>query len=75
MSLVGARDMSLIETPPAERFPVQTYVIEDDDTILSEAIRREIRRGGQIYFVYNRIETIDLIRERLEELVPEAKTK
>ena len=73
MSLVGARDMSLIETPPAERFPVQTYVIEDDDTILSEAIRREIRRGGQIYFVYNRIETIDLIRERLEELVPEAK--
>ena len=73
MSLVGARDMSLIETAPAERFPVQTYVIEDDDFIISEAIRREIRRGGQIYFVYNRIETIDLMRDRLAELVPEAK--
>lgn len=73
MSLVSARDMSLITTPPAERFPVQTYVIEDDDEIISEAIRREIRRGGQVYFVYNRIETIDLMRERLSNLVPEAK--
>ena len=73
MSLVGARDMSLIETAPAERFPVQTYVIEDDDTIIAEAIRREIRRGGQIYFVYNRIETIDIMRDRLLQLVPEAK--
>ena len=73
MSLVGARDMSLIETAPAERFPVQTYVIEDDDEIIAEAVRREIRRGGQVYFVYNRIETIDLMRDRLTELVPEAK--
>ncbi len=73
MSLVGARDMSLIETAPAERFPVQTYVIEDDDEIIAEALRREIRRGGQVYFVYNRIETIDLMRERLINLVPEAK--
>ena len=73
MSLVSARDMSLITTPPAERFPVQTYVIEDDDEIIAEAIRREIRRGGQVYFVYNRIETIDLMRERLTNLVPEAK--
>lgn len=73
MSLVSARDMSLITTPPAERFPVQTYVIEDDDEIIAEAIRREIRRGGQVYFVYNRIETIDLMRERLSNLVPEAK--
>lgn len=73
MSLVSARDMSLITTPPAERFPVQTYVIEDDDEIIAEAIRREIRRGGQVYFVYNRIETIDLMRERLINLVPEAK--
>ncbi len=72
MSLVKARDMSLITTPPAERFPVQTYVIEDDDEIIAEAIRREIRRGGQVYFVYNRIETIDFMRERLENLVPEA---
>lgn len=73
MSLVGARDMSLIETAPSERFPVQTYIIEDDDDIISEAIRREIRRGGQIYFVYNRIENIDLMRDRLAKLVPEAK--
>ena len=73
MSLVGARDMSLIETAPAERFPVQTYVIENDDKIISEAIRREIRRGGQVYFVYNRIETIDIMREKLINLVPEAK--
>ncbi len=73
MSLVGARDMSLIETAPAERFPVQTYVIEDDDAIIAEAVRREIRRGGQVYFVYNRIETIDRMRDRLVELVPEAK--
>jgi len=73
MSLVGARDMSLIETAPAERFPVQTYVIEDDDEIIAEAVRREIRRGGQVYFVYNRIDTIDIMRERLINLVPEAK--
>ena len=73
MSLVGARDMSLIETAPAERFPVQTYIIEDNDEIISEAIKREIRRGGQVYFVYNRIEKIDLMRERLINLVPEAK--
>ena len=73
MSLAGARDMSLIETAPAERFPVQTYIIEDDDIIIAEAINREIRRGGQVYFVYNRIETIDIMRDRLAELVPEAK--
>lgn len=73
MSLVGVRDMSLIETAPAERFPVQTYIIEDDDVIISEAVRREIRRGGQVYFVYNRIETIEVMRERLLNLLPEAK--
>ena len=73
MSLVGARDMSLIETAPAERFPVQSYVIEDDDDIIGEAIQREIRRGGQVYFVYNKIETIERMRDRLTELVPEAK--
>ncbi len=59
MSLVGARDMSIIETPPADRFPVQTYVIENNDGILASAIKREIKRGGQVYFIYNRVETID----------------
>ncbi len=73
MSLVGARDMSIIETPPAERFPVQTYVVENNDAILANAIRREIKRGGQVYFVYNRVETIDKMRTRLEELVPGAR--
>lgn len=73
MSLVGARDMSIIETPPAERYPIQTYVVENNDGILKSAIRREIKRGGQVYFVYNRVETIDRMRQRLEELVPEAR--
>ncbi len=73
MSLVGARDMSVIETPPADRFPVQTYVIENDDGIIAEAIRRELRRGGQVFFVYNRVETIDVMRAHLEEMVPEAR--
>lgn len=73
MSMVGARDMSVIETPPAERFPIQTYVIEANDGIIAEAIRREIKRGGQIYFVYNRIETIDRMCRHLSDLVPEAR--
>lgn len=75
MSLVGARDMSVIETPPAERYPIQTYVIEADDAVLAGAIRREMKRGGQIYFIYNRIETIERMRLRLEALVPEARIR
>lgn len=73
MSLLTARDMSLITTPPSGRFPVQTYVIEEDDAIIADAIRREIRRDGQVYFVYNSVEKIDLMAERLRNLVPEAK--
>lgn len=73
MSLVGARDMSVIETPPQERFPIQTYVIENNDTIIRDAIIREIRRGGQIYFIYNRVETIEKMFLHLSALVPEAK--
>lgn len=73
MSLVGARDMSVIETPPVERFPVQTYVIENNDEIIRNAIRRELQRGGQVYFIYTRIDTIDLMRQKILELVPEAK--
>lgn len=73
MSLVGARDMSLIETAPAERFPVQTYVLEDNSQVIEAAIRREMKRGGQVYFVYNHIETIDRMRERLQNLVPGAR--
>lgn len=73
MSLVGARDMSIIETPPAERFPVQTYVVENNDAIMASAIKREMKRGGQIYFVYNRVDTIDKMREHISHLVPEAR--
>ena len=73
MSLAGTRDMSVIETAPGDRFPVQSYVIENRDAVVASAIRREIKRGGQVYFVYNRVETIDKIRAHLQELVPEAK--
>ena len=73
MSLVGARDMSIIETPPAERFPVQTYVVENNDAVISSAIKREIKRGGQVYFVYNRVDTIDRMRDHIQQLVPDAR--
>ena len=73
MSLVGARDMSVIETPPQERFPVQTYVIENNDVIIRDAIRRELRRGGQVYFIYNRVETIEKMYLHLSAMFPDAK--
>lgn len=73
MSLVGARDMSVIETPPEERFPVQTYVVENNDEIIRDAIKREIKRGGQVYFVYNRVETIDKMSAHLAEMLPDAR--
>ena len=75
MSLVGARDMSIIETPPEDRFPVQTYVVEYHDEMIREAIKRELKRGGQVYFVYNRVQTIDKIHRRLSEMLPDAKIK
>lgn len=73
MSLVGARDMSIIETPPEERYPVQTYVVENNDEIIRDAIRRELKRGGQVYFVYNRVETIDKMSQHLAAMLPDAK--
>lgn len=73
MSLVGARDMSIIETPPEERYPVQTYVVENNDTIIRDAIKRELKRGGQVYFVYNRVETIDKMSNYLTNMLPDAK--
>ncbi len=75
MSLVGARDMSIIETPPEDRFPVQSYVVEYNEAIIREAIVRELKRGGQVYFVYNRVQTIDKIRQRLSEILPDATIK
>jgi len=72
MSLIGIRDMSVIEDPPEERYPVQTYVVEFNEQIVREAILKEIERGGQVYFVYNRVGTIDKMAAELKELVPEA---
>ena len=73
MSLIGIRDMSIIDEPPEERYPVQTYVVEFNEQMIREAILKEIERGGQVYFVYNRVENIDKIAIHLKELVPEAK--
>lgn len=73
MSLVGARDMSVLETPPEDRYPVQTYVLEYNTAVVHDAIRREMHRGGQIYFVYNRVQTIDKAMQMVRELAPEAK--
>ena len=73
MSMVGIRDMSLLETPPEERFPVQTYVMEYSDGVIRDAILREIGRGGQVYFLYNRVHSIDQFHNRLKALVPEAR--
>ena len=71
MSLVGVREMSVINTPPEERLPVQTYVVEYDMKLIAEAIRREIQRGGQVYFVYNRVASIEHMGELLEAAMPE----
>ena len=71
MSLVHLRQMCLIETPPTERLPVQTYVTEYDGAIVRDAIMREKRRGGQVFFVYNRVATMECMKVELEALVPE----
>lgn len=72
MSLVGIRDMDLIEEPPEDRFPVQTYVMEENDDIIRETIRRELDRDGQVYVVYNRVKGIELEAQKISNLVPEA---
>ena len=71
MSLVHLRQMCLIETPPTERLPVQTYVTEYDGAIVRDAVMREKRRGGQVFFVYNRVATMERMKVELEALVPE----
>nr|WP_257195150.1 DEAD/DEAH box helicase [Bradyrhizobium sp. WBOS08] len=69
MSLSGVRDISVIETPPEERYPVQTYVVEQNDQLIRDAILREIGRGGQVYFVYNRVEDIERMAKYVQSLV------
>ena len=73
MSMVGIRDMSLLESPPEERLPVKTYVLEYDDAVLRDAVKRELQRGGQVYFLYNRVRSIEQMYQRLKTLVPEAR--
>ncbi len=75
MSLVGVRDISVIETPPEERYPVQTYVVEYNDQLIRDSILREINRGGQIYFVYNRVESIHEMASYIAKLVPEGRVQ
>jgi transcription-repair coupling factor (superfamily II helicase) len=72
MALTGIRDMSAIETPPEERLPIKTYVTEFDDHLVREAIQREMERGGQVYFVHNRVHNIELVASKLREIVPDA---
>ncbi|TSB45059.1 transcription-repair coupling factor [Alkalicoccobacillus porphyridii] len=73
MSMLGVRDLSVIETPPENRFPVQTYVVEFNESLVREAIEREMARGGQVYFLYNRVEDIERMSEKISMLVPDAK--
>jgi transcription-repair coupling factor (superfamily II helicase) len=73
MSLVGIRDLSIIETPPLDRLAVQTYVTRYDERLIRDAILRELERGGQVFFLHNRVETIDRVALKLADLVPEAR--
>jgi transcription-repair coupling factor (superfamily II helicase) len=73
MSLLGVRDLSIIETPPENRFPVQTYVVEYSSSLVREAIERELARGGQVFFLYNRIQGIEKMAEEIASLVPDAR--
>lgn len=73
MAMSGIRDMSTLEDAPQDRHPVQTYVLEHDDGIIAEAIRRELRRGGQVFYLHNRVESIERCAAKLASLVPEAK--
>ncbi len=73
MALSEVRDMSVIETPPQERLPIRTYIRENDDALIREVILREVDRGGQVFFVHNRIKGIQALAEKLRKLVPEAK--
>ena len=73
MSLTGIRSLSLIETPPVNRYPVQTYVIEENDTLIKDAINKEMARDGQVFVLYNRVESIEYEKDKLSKLVPNAK--
>jgi len=73
MSLAGIRDLSVIQTPPEERLPIKTFVTADDDDLIKEVIQRELQRGGQVFYVYNRVQTIKKAEERVKRLAPQAR--
>ncbi len=73
MSMLGVRDLSVIETPPENRFPVQTYVVEHSQTLVREAVERELARGGQVYYLYNRVQGIQEMASQISALVPDAR--
>lgn len=72
MSLVGIRDMSVLEEPPVDRIPIQTYVMEFNEEMIREAVNRELARGGQVYYVYNRVKDIEEVAGKIQKLVPDA---
>ena len=74
MAMSGIRDISTIETPPEERLPIKTYLAEHSDDLIKEAVQRELDRGGQVFFLHNRVKTIQLAADALRELVPDART-
>jgi len=73
MAITGIRDMSVIQTPPEDRQPIKTYVTADEDNLVAEVIQRELDRGGQVYYVHNRVRTIEKAAERVRRLVPDAR--
>ena len=73
MSMTGARDMSLIQTPPRERMPIETIVANSEDAVIRDAVLRELKRDGQVYYLHNRVMTIQRLRDRLARLIPEAR--
>ncbi|MCF7523223.1 hypothetical protein L3X07_07600 [Levilactobacillus brevis] len=73
MSMLGVRDLSVIETPPANRFPIQTYVMEQNAGAIQDGIRREMRRGGQVFYLHNRVDDIEKAVGQIQALVPEAR--
>lgn len=75
MAIMGVKNMSLLETAPENRYPIQTYVLERNDTVIKDAIERELARNGQIFYIYNRIEDIELMAANIKRLVPEARIR
>ncbi|MBJ6962369.1 transcription-repair coupling factor, partial [Vibrio cholerae] len=73
MAMSGMRDLSIIATPPARRLAIKTFVREREESVVREAVLREIMRGGQVYFLHNQVETIEKTAEDLQKLIPEAR--